>query len=528
MMRREPSQIRVRERVDQEDTATLLYSSVTTGASKGVVSSYKNLIAMVQMVVNRFKLEEGKEIFICTMPTFHIYGLVAFAISLRLPPPNWPIRQRRRPDLTLPMPQRDTSLAVPLPLPPSSSNLQLEHSELERVSRIGSGAGGTVYKSPDGDIFDCVLTHQQPAFDHPLLQGEMPMRPKGLRTPPTTSDTFSENFQTWTLSDESCPKNSIPIRRTTEQDLLRASSIRRFGRKISSPETSLPKPSPPPRNPNLSKFPELELPDLAGECLREGRGGDAERRHELCCRGGGGERELVLELRRHDPRLRLHQMVENLHPRPVLRHQTLRRLFVVPLLSFHFISTNNPYAMNYRFIATDTLQKLIVLAVWSRISARASLDWSITLFSLSTLPNTPLRGYPLAQKHVRRRLRQPHGPDRRPPVHHLVHARSLISEQFPDTTASIISFRVDTDVISLYVREPLETQVEAPTRVPAVVVAAAGDRIDAVDQSGVAESVELLRRGLHQNRDFRIAEDGEVDGFAEEPAAALGEGDLLA
>ncbi|XP_047944874.1 mitogen-activated protein kinase kinase 5-like [Salvia hispanica] len=62
------------------------------------------------------------------------------------PPPNRPSRQRRRPDLTLPMPQRDTSLAVPLPLPPSSSHLQFEHSELERVSRIGSGAGGTVYK----------------------------------------------------------------------------------------------------------------------------------------------------------------------------------------------------------------------------------------------------------------------------------------------------------------------------------------------------------------------------------------------
>ncbi|XP_042031371.1 mitogen-activated protein kinase kinase 5-like [Salvia splendens] len=55
--------------------------------------------------------------------------------------------QRRRSDLTLPMPQRDTSLAVPLPLPPSASSpLQLQHSELERVSRIGSGAGGTVYK----------------------------------------------------------------------------------------------------------------------------------------------------------------------------------------------------------------------------------------------------------------------------------------------------------------------------------------------------------------------------------------------
>nr|QLM00652.1 4-coumarate-CoA ligase-like 4 [Ziziphora clinopodioides subsp. bungeana] len=82
MMRREPSRSRVRERVDQDDTATLLYSSGTTGASKGVVSSHRNLMAMVQTVVNRFKLDEAKETFICTVPMFHIYGLVAFATGL--------------------------------------------------------------------------------------------------------------------------------------------------------------------------------------------------------------------------------------------------------------------------------------------------------------------------------------------------------------------------------------------------------------------------------------------------------------
>ncbi|KAL8043565.1 hypothetical protein ABFX02_09G127200 [Erythranthe guttata] len=66
--------------------------------------------------------------------------------------------RRRRPDLTLPLPQRDTSLAVPLPLPPSSAPSSssayttttfthpLEYAELDRISRIGSGAGGTVYK----------------------------------------------------------------------------------------------------------------------------------------------------------------------------------------------------------------------------------------------------------------------------------------------------------------------------------------------------------------------------------------------
>ncbi|CAN8258575.1 unnamed protein product [Cochlearia groenlandica] len=71
-------------------------------------------------------------------------------------------RLRKRPDLSLPLPHRDVALAVPLPLPPPSSasgsapasssavstNISAAKSlsELERVNRIGSGAGGTVYK----------------------------------------------------------------------------------------------------------------------------------------------------------------------------------------------------------------------------------------------------------------------------------------------------------------------------------------------------------------------------------------------
>ncbi|KAI3418117.1 uncharacterized protein J3R85_013986 [Psidium guajava] len=79
----EASRKRVRERVDQNDTATLLYSSGTTGASKGVVSSHRNLIAMVQTILNRFNLEEeGEHRFLCTVPMFHIYGLAAFATGL--------------------------------------------------------------------------------------------------------------------------------------------------------------------------------------------------------------------------------------------------------------------------------------------------------------------------------------------------------------------------------------------------------------------------------------------------------------
>ncbi|MCD7454943.1 Peptidyl-prolyl cis-trans isomerase NIMA-interacting protein 1 [Datura stramonium] len=148
-------------------------------------------------------------------------------------------------------------------------------------------------------------------------------------------------------------------------------------------------------------------------------------------------------------------------------------LFAVPLLSFHFIASNNPYDMNYRFIAADTLQKIIVLfvlAIWSRVSSRGSLEWSITLFSLSTLPNTLVMGIPL--------LKGMYGDASGSLMVQIVvlqciiwytlmlflfeyrGARMLIAEQFPDTAGSIISFKVDSDIISLDGKEPLETQAE--------------------------------------------------------------------
>ncbi|KAL3644504.1 hypothetical protein CASFOL_009684 [Castilleja foliolosa] len=97
------------------------------------------------------------------------------------------------------------------------------------LKKINKPAVKTI-QSPDGDIIDCVLTHQQPAFDHPQLIGQKPMdppeRPKGY-----TSKT-EENYQLWSMSNEFCPENTIPIRRTSEQDVLRAKFVQKFGRKI--------------------------------------------------------------------------------------------------------------------------------------------------------------------------------------------------------------------------------------------------------------------------------------------------------
>ncbi|KAK1268518.1 hypothetical protein QJS04_geneDACA005082 [Acorus gramineus] len=86
-------------------------------------------------------------------------------------------------------------------------------------------------QSPDGDVIDCVPSHLQPAFDHPKLKGQKPLdppeRPKGA----AFSNPTDESFQQWRSSGESCPEGTVPIRRTTETDVLRASSIKRFGRK---------------------------------------------------------------------------------------------------------------------------------------------------------------------------------------------------------------------------------------------------------------------------------------------------------
>ncbi|XP_019177944.1 PREDICTED: auxin efflux carrier component 2 [Ipomoea nil] len=148
-------------------------------------------------------------------------------------------------------------------------------------------------------------------------------------------------------------------------------------------------------------------------------------------------------------------------------------VFAVPLLGFHFISTNDIYAMNYHFIAADSLQKVVILGAlfaWQALSGKGTLEWMITLFSLSTLPNTLVMGIPL--------LRAMYGDFSGNLMVQIVvmqsvvwytlmlfmfeyrAAKLLIGEQFPETAASITSFRVESDVVSLNGREPLQTDAE--------------------------------------------------------------------
>ncbi|XP_073114855.1 protein neprosin-like [Elaeis guineensis] len=111
---------------------------------------------------------------------------------------------------------------------------QLEVRQL--LKRLNKPAIKTI-KSPDGDIIDCVHIYHQPAFDHPLLKNHtVQMRPS---IPPSGlhgENEVASNMETSSIhqlwrQNGWCPENTIPIKRTKKDDVLRASSVERYGKK---------------------------------------------------------------------------------------------------------------------------------------------------------------------------------------------------------------------------------------------------------------------------------------------------------
>ncbi|CAN6373653.1 unnamed protein product [Urochloa humidicola] len=91
-------------------------------------------------------------------------------------------------------------------------------------------------QSPDGDVIDCVHISKQPAFDHPFLKNHtILMRPSYHPGALHDDSDIAPHpiTQTWHQNSK-CPENTIPIRRTTEEDILRASSVGSYGKKMSS------------------------------------------------------------------------------------------------------------------------------------------------------------------------------------------------------------------------------------------------------------------------------------------------------
>lgn len=75
-----------RPEILQTDIAAILYSSGTSGASKGVVLTHANLIAMVELFVrfeaSQYEREGCENVYLAAIPMFHVYGLSLLAIGL--------------------------------------------------------------------------------------------------------------------------------------------------------------------------------------------------------------------------------------------------------------------------------------------------------------------------------------------------------------------------------------------------------------------------------------------------------------
>nr|XP_043635008.1 probable CoA ligase CCL5 [Erigeron canadensis] len=67
----------------QSDTAAILYSSGTTGVSKGVLLTHSNFISIMTLLKwSNDKTSAKNDVFLCFIPMFHIYGLAFFALGL--------------------------------------------------------------------------------------------------------------------------------------------------------------------------------------------------------------------------------------------------------------------------------------------------------------------------------------------------------------------------------------------------------------------------------------------------------------
>ncbi|XP_022731699.1 4-coumarate--CoA ligase-like 6 isoform X1 [Durio zibethinus] len=72
--------------IRQQDAAAIMYSSGTTGVSKGVVLTHGNFIAMIELFVrfeaSQYQYSSSKNVYLAALPMFHIYGLSLFVVGL--------------------------------------------------------------------------------------------------------------------------------------------------------------------------------------------------------------------------------------------------------------------------------------------------------------------------------------------------------------------------------------------------------------------------------------------------------------
>ncbi|WJX55713.1 hypothetical protein P8452_41449 [Trifolium repens] len=101
-----------------------------------------------------------------------------------------------------------------------------EDLELERQLNLINKSSIKSIQTMSGYIIDCVDINNQPAFSHPLLKKhKLQRKPSFEKLDRETSVNISSTKPIHVLEKVSCPKETVPIRRITKDDLSRGKSL---------------------------------------------------------------------------------------------------------------------------------------------------------------------------------------------------------------------------------------------------------------------------------------------------------------
>ncbi|TKY56704.1 hypothetical protein E2542_SST21150 [Spatholobus suberectus] len=101
-----------------------------------------------------------------------------------------------------------------------------EDLELERQLKLVNKHPIKSIHTKFGDIVDCIDINKQPTFDHPLLKNhKLQRKPNFQKSIEKTSVKNSLARPIFRLKKVKCPTGTVPIRRTTKNDLIRDKSL---------------------------------------------------------------------------------------------------------------------------------------------------------------------------------------------------------------------------------------------------------------------------------------------------------------
>ncbi|KAI3955926.1 hypothetical protein MKW98_006286 [Papaver atlanticum] len=107
----------------------------------------------------------------------------------------------------------------------SISKSEEDDIEIERQLRVLNKKPVKIIMIKSGDIIDCIDIYKQPAFDNPLLKKhKIRISPDSIPGE-LTNKTISLSSLIGGLQKERCPSGTVPIRRTTKQDLVNAKNF---------------------------------------------------------------------------------------------------------------------------------------------------------------------------------------------------------------------------------------------------------------------------------------------------------------